>query len=117
MVDIHQRKSFGVQLPGKLRIVKLIQPVRVSTGRAMFRSVIKQQWQPPAELCHSLYPVTLHGGSGHSALAEKPYSFCRALMFNHAVDIAVTVAGFHGPQNIRSSKRVNFSIKLVGSRA
>ncbi len=52
----------------------------------------------------------------HSALAEKPYSFLQSFDVQSRVDIAVTLAGFHRPQNIRVVTRKLFSIKLVGSR-
>ncbi len=51
-----------------------------------------------------------------SALAEKPYSFLQSFDVQSRRDIAVTVAGFHGPQNIRVVSGKLFSIKLVGSR-
>ena len=63
--------------------------------------MIKQQWHYQRDFVITFIQVTLHGGGGIAHQPKGHILFRRTLMFNYAVDIAVTFAGFYRPQNIR----------------
>ena len=97
--NIHQRESGGIDPPRGLRIGKLIQPAQRERIGA-FRAVIEQHRHHQRQRFVPGVQMTLHRRQRVAHQPECHVRIRRALMFNHHVDIAVTVAGFQRPQYV-----------------